>query len=94
MLGLPFPAGGARPACAAIEAALVKPSMKGANCAFRNSKSVPKMLHAGECREDIARFCIESVLAAIDAMAEELLSAGWNVSVPFCGRRDVKPRDP
>ena len=43
------------------------------------------MLHAGECREDIARFCIESVLAAIDAMAEELLRQDGTYPFLFAG---------
>ena len=88
MLGLPFPAGAEldRLAQQSKRRFLVKPSMKGANCCLSGIQNqCQKMLHAGECREDIARFCIESVLAAIDAMAEELLRQDGTYPFLFAG---------
>ncbi len=57
MLGLPFPAGAEldRLAQQSKRRFLVKPSMKGANCCLSGIQNqCQKMLHAGECREDIA----------------------------------------
>lgn len=88
MLGLPFPAGAEldRLAQQSKRRFAVKPSMKGANCCLSGIQNqCQKMLHAGECREDIARFCIESVLAAIDAMAEELLRQDGTYPFLFAG---------
>lgn len=88
MLGLPFPAGAEldRLAQRSKQRFSVRPSMKGADCCLSGIQNqCEKMLRAGECCEDIARFCIESVLAAIDAMARELLRQHGTYPFLFAG---------
>lgn len=88
MLGLSFPAG------AELELLAQKsqrrfqprPSMKGADCCLSGVQNqCEKMLHAGERREDIARFCIESIGAAIDGMARALICAHGAHPFVFAG---------
>lgn len=88
MLGLPFPAG------AELENLAQKsqrrfqpePTMKGADCCLSGVQNqCEKMLREGAPREEIARFCIDSICAALDAMAERLLRSHGAYPFVFAG---------
>lgn len=88
MLGLPFPAGAQLDLLAqqSHRRFHIRPSMKGADCCLSGIQNqCEKMLRAGECRADIARFCIESILAAIDAMAGEMIRQHGDYPLIFAG---------
>ncbi len=87
---------GARPACAAIEAALSRQAVDEGRelLPFRNSKSVPKNASCGRVQGGYRSFLHRKRFSGHRCDGGRTASAGWNVSVPFCGRRDVKPHDP
>lgn len=88
MLGLSFPAGAELELLARKSERRFqpRPSMKGADCCLSGIQNqCEKMLRAGECREDIARFCIESIRAAIEAMACELIHTRGEHPFVFAG---------
>ena len=75
MLGLPFPAGKYLEELAMQSDALfsIRPSMKGADCSLSGVENqCRKMLEEGCPREDVARYCLLSILAALDGMAAAL----------------------
>lgn len=88
LLGLPFPAG-----CFLEELALqsqrrfhVKPSFKGMDCSLSGVENrCEKMLADGEPPCDIARFCIESILAVVDHMTAQVKAAFGPVPVVYSG---------
>ena len=100
MLGLPFPAG------AELDRLFAQPEGGGiTDCRqavdegrellpFRNSKSVPKNASCGRVQGGYRSFLHRKRFSGHRCDGGRTASAGWNVSVPFCGRRDVKPRDP
>lgn len=88
MLGLPFPAGAELDRLAQVSKRpfRIRPSMKGADCSLSGVQNqCEKMLRAGEPREDIARFCMESICAAVSAMARELLRMHGAYPFVFAG---------
>lgn len=88
MLGLAFPAGAEleRLARRSERRFQIRPSMKGADCCLSGVQNqCEKMLRAGERREDIARFCIESIRAAVEAMAQELIRMRGAYPFVFAG---------
>ena len=75
MLGLPFPAGPALEALAASakERYAPRPSMEGADCHLSGVENQCRSLHdKGMPPEEVAAFCLASVLAAVDAMTAAL----------------------
>lgn len=88
MLGLTFPAGAELDLLAQKSQRhfQIRPSMKGADCSLSGIQNqCEKMLHAGERPEDIARFCIESIRAAIDAMAQQMIRRHGDYPFVFAG---------
>ena len=88
MLGLDFPAGALldRLACGSKKAFKIRPTMKGADCCLSGVENkCRKMFDDGECKEDIARFCIDSVLAALDEMASMLIKEYGELPIVFAG---------
>ena len=88
MLGLPFPSGKALEELAGKTDVQfrIKPSMKGANCSLSGIENKCKaMLLAGQSREEIASFCIQSVLAALDGMASALILQYGELPMVFAG---------
>ena len=79
MLGLRFPAGREleRLAKESEKTYRVRPVMKGADCSLSGIENrCQKMKLDGEADRDIARYCLDSILAALCGMTkEELLSA-------------------
>lgn len=88
MLGLPFPSGGALEELAGRTDVRfrIRPSMKGADCSLSGVENQCKaMLHAGRSREEIAAYCIQSILAALDGMAAALHSRYGELPLIFAG---------
>ena len=88
MLGLPFPAGAELENLAqkSHRRFQPKPTMKGADCCLSGVQNqCEKMLREGAPREEIARFCIDSICAALDAMAERLLRSHGAYPFVFAG---------
>ena len=88
MLGLPFPAGAELENLAQKSQRRFqpKPTMKGADCCLSGVQNqCEKMLREGAPREEIARFCIDSICAALDAMAERLLRSHGAYPFVFAG---------
>ncbi len=88
MLGLPFPAGAELENLAQKSQRRFqpKPTMKGADCCLSGVQNqCEKMLREGAPREEIARFCIDSICAALDAMAERLLWSHGAYPFVFAG---------
>lgn len=88
MLGLDFPCGPALEKLAALStrAFSVKPAMKGADCCLSGVENrCQAMFSAGEPAADIAKFCIESIRAALDGMLLALLREYGNLPILFSG---------
>lgn len=88
LLGLPFPAGPALEALAAQaqQSFHVRPSMKGADCSLSGIENrCKRMAVDGVPAPDIARFCLDSILAALDAMAAALLREYPGLPIVFAG---------
>lgn len=88
MLGLPFPAGPAleQLALQAEEQFKIKPSMKGADCSLSGIENqCRRMLDRGCPKEDIASYCIRSILAALDAMTSALVDRYGSLPLVFAG---------
>ena len=88
MLGLDFPCGKEldRLAQKSKKRFIIKPSMKEGNCSLSGIENkCRKMLEDGEKYEDIARFCIESIVASVDAMAQYLLTTYGDLPLVFSG---------
>lgn len=88
LLGLAFPAGPALEQLARGSAARfsVRPSMKGADCSLSGIENRCRaLLQEGRPKEDVAAFCLQSILAALDAMAAALLKQHGNLPLVFAG---------
>ena len=88
MLGLPFPAGPALDKLAqeATDTYRVKPSMDGAYCHFSGVENQCRdRLKKGTPKEEIARFCLCSVQAALEAMTERLLQQYGDLPIVYAG---------
>ncbi|XOQ48912.1 MAG: N(6)-L-threonylcarbamoyladenine synthase [Eubacteriales bacterium] len=88
MLGLSFPAGKEleRLAQQTNIRYKIKPSLKGADCSLSGIENKCRdMLQKGKPREEIASYCLQAILAALDAMAEELLKQYGELPLLFAG---------
>lgn len=88
LLGLPFPAGPAleRLALASHASFRIRPSMKGADCSLSGVQNqCEAMVRAGTPAEDVALYCLLSVGAALDAMAEALWKEYGRLPILFAG---------
>ncbi len=88
MLGLPFPAGPAleRLALESGKTFRVKPSMRGCDCSLSGIENqCRRLLQDGAPREDVARYCLDALLAALDAMCAALLRDQGDLPVLFAG---------
>ena len=64
----------------------IKPSMKGFDCSLSGIENkCRKMKDDGESDEDVARFCILSISAAVEEMLVRLYSEHGEMPVVFCG---------
>jgi N6-L-threonylcarbamoyladenine synthase len=88
MLGLSFPAGkelevlAQRAGCRSSAHAI----MKGADCSLSGVENQCKaMLDRGAPREDVAAFCLASILAALEGMTEALLKQFGTLPLVFAG---------
>ena len=88
MLGLPFSAGKEleKLALACDKEFSIKPSLKGADCSLSGIENhCKKMLDTGYAKEEIAGYCLQSILAALDAMCGLLLKQYGKLPVVFAG---------
>lgn len=88
MLGLPFPAGRALEELSRHTDVhfSVRPSMKGADCSLSGVENrCGAMLRAGRDRAEVAAFCIQSILAALDGMTAALLARYGDMPIVFAG---------
>ncbi|HCR43021.1 MAG TPA: peptidase M22 [Ruminococcaceae bacterium] len=88
MLGLGFPAGAELEKLALKSRAefKIKPCMKGADCSLSGVENrCAAMLSKGFPKEDIASYCIQSVLAALDGMSEALIKKFGSLPLVFAG---------
>ncbi|MBW7573470.1 tRNA (adenosine(37)-N6)-threonylcarbamoyltransferase complex transferase subunit TsaD [Caproiciproducens faecalis] len=88
MLGLAFPSGKAleQLALQTDKAVRVKPSLKGADCSLSGVENrCADMLKKGMPKEEIAAYCLYSILAALDGMTAELLKQYGNLPLLFAG---------
>lgn len=88
MLGLTFPCGAQleQLALRSSRTYRVRPSVRGNNCSLSGVENKCRaMLEKEEPPEDIARFCLDSVCAAIDYMAGALLEAYGEHELIFSG---------
>lgn len=88
MLGLDFPAGQALDELASRceDSFRIRPVLKGANCSLSGIENKCRaMLTVGESPERIAKFCIQSICAALDKMAETLLAQYGELPLLFSG---------
>lgn len=88
MMGLQFPAGKEidRLAQNSDKVYKIKPSLKGLDCSLSGVENkCRQMLDKGESKEDIARYCIEYILSALDAMTQLLIDKYGNLPIVFAG---------
>lgn len=88
LLGLPFPAGPELEKLALCWDAPVKvrPVMKGCNCSLSGIENqCKKLFDTGHPKEEIARYCLEAVRAALEGMCTALLGEYGNLPVLFAG---------
>lgn len=88
LLGLRFPCGKALDALSLESARTfsVRPSMKGADCSLSGVENQCKaMIERGEPACDVAKFCLVSVCAALEAMTAALLEQYGGLPVLFAG---------
>ncbi|MFU0833317.1 MAG: N(6)-L-threonylcarbamoyladenine synthase [Oscillospiraceae bacterium] len=88
MLGLPFPAGKKleKLALKSKSNISVHATMKGADCSLSGVENRCKaMLERGFPKEEIAAFCLASILAALEGMADALLKQFGNLPIVFAG---------
>lgn len=88
MLGLAFPSGRALEQLALQTDAVfsIKPSMKGADCSLSGVENqCGKLLNAGRPKEEIAAYCLQSILSALDAMTAALLKEYGDLPLVFAG---------
>lgn len=64
----------------------IKPSMNGMNCSLSGIENKAKqMLEKGESKEDISKFVLLSVSAALEQMTEKILNEYGNLPLVFAG---------
>ena len=64
----------------------IKPSMNGMNCSLSGIENKAKqMFEKGESREDISKFVLSSVSAALEQMTEKILNEYGNLPLVFAG---------
>jgi N6-L-threonylcarbamoyladenine synthase len=87
LLGLSFPAGPALEALAGeVDIKLPRPSMEGTSCHLSGVENqCRKRLADGETPSAVAKFCLASVNAAVQAMTERLLSQYGELPVVYAG---------
>ncbi|MBC3515744.1 peptidase M22 [Neobittarella massiliensis] len=88
MLGLPFPAGKQLDALACQSRARfhIKPVLKGFDCCLSGVQNqCQKMVDQGAPAEDVARYCIEYICAALDGMTARLLQHYGDLPVVYAG---------
>lgn len=88
MLGLHFPAGPEleKLALRSGKKFRIRPSMKQADCSLSGIENRCRaMLKSGEPKEDIAAFCLQSVLSALDSMSALLLREYGPLPLLFAG---------
>lgn len=88
MLGLPFPAGPEleKLALRANQSFSIRPSMKGTDCSLSGVENKCRtMIVRGAAREEVAAYCLQSVLAALDGMAAALLRKYGDLPLLFAG---------
>ncbi|MCI1964695.1 MAG: peptidase M22 [Oscillospiraceae bacterium] len=88
MLGLPFPAGKELEALArqAAHIVSVRATMKGADCSLSGVENRCRtMLDRGTPREEVAAFCLSSILSALEGMTDALLKRFGDLPLVFAG---------
>lgn len=88
MLGLPFPAGKDLENLAGKSNRIfrIRPVMKEADCSLSGVENqCRKLFSDGTPKEDVAAFCLQSILASLDAMAQALLERFGGMSLLFAG---------
>lgn len=88
MLGMSFPAGAQLDALSrqCKETYRIKPTMKGADCCLSGIENkCSDMLRQGKQPAEIAAYCIDSILAALDAMVQKLLEDYGELPLVFSG---------
>ena len=88
MLGLPFPAGRYLDELSqkSSRSYKIRPTMKGADCCLSGIENQCRSrLEQGELPEDIARYCMESIRAAIEEMTKQALLLCGKLPVVYAG---------
>ncbi len=88
MLGLPFPAGPELEKLAqkSDKVYKIKPTMKDGNCSLSGVENrCEAMRAAGESPEHIARFCLDSIGAAVSGMTDAVLEKYGRLPVLYAG---------
>ena len=88
MLGLPFPAGRALEALAlqSERTYRVHPSFKGEDCSLSGVENrCQRMLNQGEKPCDIARYCLDSILAVVERMTVRLKEKYGEIPIVYSG---------
>ncbi len=88
MLGLQFPCGKELDKLANLSKNeyKIKPTMKGADCCLSGVENkCSKMIHEGESKEDIAKYCITYIERALEEMTKSLLSQYGNLPLVYAG---------
>lgn len=88
MLGLPFPAGKYLDGLSkkSDRSFRIRPTMKGADCCLSGIENqCKKRMESGEQPEDIAKYCIESVRAAVEEMTKQALIQCGELPVVYAG---------
>lgn len=88
MLGLPFPAGPAleKLALRCGKTFRVRPCLRGCDCSLSGVENRCRaMADSGAPKEEIAAYCLFSVLAALDGMASALREKHGDLPVVFAG---------
>ena len=88
MLGLPFPAGPALEALAAQAQSTyrARPTLKGCDCHLSGVETQCRdRLAAGQPPAEVARFCLDSVCAAVTGMTEALLAEYGDLPLVYAG---------
>lgn len=88
MLGLPFPAGQdlEKLALQWNQPCKVKSSIKGNDFSLSGIENqCQKLLDTGHPKEEIARFCLDAILAALDEISQTLLKEYGNLPLLFAG---------
>lgn len=88
MLGLAFPSGKELEQLALNSNIQykIKASMKGADCSLSGIENQCRnLLNSGTPKEDIAAYCLQSILSALDAMTAELIKQYGKLPLVFAG---------